>query len=180
VKRPVHFEVSADDSALFRKTVGPVKPLRDERFVHTPRRRPGRARFTKAGRLAALEASLTQIDPLIGSGEALSYRQPGVPQNVLRKLGRGEYGLDGELDLHGLNVAQAKRVLHDFLAGALARHAQCVRIIHGKGLRAGSRGPVIKSAVDTVLRQTSAVAAYVSAGHGSGGTGAVHVLLSTR
>jgi DNA-nicking Smr family endonuclease len=55
-----------------------------------------------------------------------------------------------------------------------------VRIIHGKGLRSGSRGPVIKSAVDAVLRQTSAVAAYVSAGHGAGGTGAVHVLLSTR
>jgi DNA-nicking Smr family endonuclease len=180
VKRLVHFQVSADDSELFRKTVGPVKPLRDDRFVHPPRRRPGRARFTKAGRLAALEASLAQIDPLVASGESLSHRRPGVPESVLRKLRRGEYGLDGELDLHGLNVAQAKHALHDFLAGALARHALCVRIIHGKGLRSGSRGPVIKSAVDAVLRQTSAVAAYVSAGHGSGGTGAVHVLLSTR
>jgi DNA-nicking Smr family endonuclease len=180
VKRLVHFEVSADDSELFRKTVGPVKPLRDDRFFNAPRRRPGRARFTKAGRLAAIEASLTQIDPLVASGEPLSHRRPGVPDHVLRKLRRGEYGLDGELDLHGLNVAQAKHALHDFLAGALARHALCVRIIHGKGLRSGSRGPVIKSAVDAVLRQTSAVAAYVSAGHGSGGTGAVHVLLSTR
>ena len=180
MKRPVHFQVPADDSELFRKTVGPVKPLRDDRFVHTPRRRPGRARFTKAGRLAALEASLAQIDPLVGSGESLSHRRAGVPESVLRKLRRGEYGLDGELDLHGLNVAQAKHALHDFLAGALARHALCVRIIHGKGLRSGARGPVIKSAVDAVLRQTSAVAAYVSAGHGSGGTGAVHVLLSTR
>jgi DNA-nicking Smr family endonuclease len=180
VKRRVHFEVSADDSELFRKTVGPVKPLRDDRFLPTPRRRPGRARFTQAGRLAAIEASLTQIDPLVSSGEPLSHRRPGVPESVLRKLRRGEYGLDAELDLHGLNVTQAKLALHDFLAGALAHHALCVRIIHGKGLRSGSRGPVIKSAVDAVLRQTSAVAAYVSAGHASGGTGAVHVLLSTR
>ncbi len=180
MKRTVPSKVSDEDSALFRETVGAVKPLRDDRFVHKPRRRPGRARFTKAGRLAAIEASVAQIDPMLTSGESLSHRRPGVPESVLRKLRRGEYELDGELDLHGLNVAQAKHALHEFLAGALARHALCVRIIHGKGLRSGSRGPVIKSAVDAVLRQTSAVAAYVSAGHNAGGTGAVHVLLSTR
>jgi DNA-nicking Smr family endonuclease len=182
VKRTAPFHVSADDSELFRKTVGPVKPLRHDRLIHAPRRRPGRAHFTKAGRLAAIEPGVTgrQIDPLVASAEPLSHRRPGVPESVLRKLRRGEYGLDGELDLHGLNVAQAKHALHDFLAGALARHAICVRIIHGKGLRSGSRGPVIKSAVDAVLRQAPAVAAYVSAGHGSGGTGAVHVLLVGR
>ena len=180
MKRIVPSTVSNEDRELFRKTVGAVKPLRTDRVVQTPRRPPGRARFTKAGRLAALEASLAQIDPMVASGAALSHRRPGVPESVLRKLRRGEYGLDGELDLHGLNVAQAKHALHDFLAGALARHAVCVRIIHGKGLRSGSRGPVIKSAVDAVLRQTAAVAAYVSAGHEAGGTGAVHVLLSNR
>jgi DNA-nicking Smr family endonuclease len=180
VKRIAHYEVSVDDSELFRKTVGPVKPLRHDRVVHAPRRRAGRARFTKAGRLAAIKESQAQIDPMVGRGEALSHRRPGVPESVLRRLRRGEFGLDGELDLHGLNVAQAKHALHDFLAGALARHALCVRIIHGKGLRSGSRGPVIKSAVDAVLRQTPAVAAHVSAGHGDGGTGAVLVLLSLR
>lgn len=180
MKRIAHFEVSAEDSELFRKTVGPVKPLRDDRHIHAPRRRPGRARFTKAGRVAAIRESLAQIDPMVAAGERLSHRRPGVPESVLRKLRRGEFGLDDELDLHGLNVAQAKHAMHDFLAGALARHALCVRIIHGKGLRSGSRGPVIKSAVDSVLRQTSAVAAYVSAGHGDGGTGAVLVLLSLR
>jgi DNA-nicking Smr family endonuclease len=179
LKRIAQHEVSSEDSELFRRAVGPVKPLRDDRFVHTPRRRAGRARFTKAGRLAAITESLTRIDPMVAGAEALSHRRPGVPENVLRKLRRGEYGLDDELDLHGLNLAQAKHALHDFLAEALARQALCVRIIHGKGLRSGNRGPVLKSAVDAVLRQTAAVAAYVSAGHGDGGTGAVLVLLST-
>jgi DNA-nicking Smr family endonuclease len=181
LKRIAHFEaraaVSAEDSELFRRTVGAVKPLRDDRVAHLPRRRKGRARFTKAGRVAAIEETLAQIDPMVAGSEALAHRRPGVPESALRKLRRGEYGLDDELDLHGLNVAQAKQVLHDFLAEALARHALCVRIIHGKGLRSGSRGPVVKSAVDAVLRQTAAVAAYVSAGHGAGGTGAVMVLL---
>ena len=180
MKRIARHEVSTEDSELFRRTVGPVKPLRDERFVQAPRRRAGRARFTRAGRVAAITEHLARIDPLVAGGEALLHRRPGVPESVLRKLRRGEYGLDDELDLHGLNLTQAKHALHDFLAEALARHALCVRIIHGKGLRSGTRGPVIKSAVAAVLRQTAAVAAYVSAGHGDGGTGAVLVLLSAR
>lgn len=180
MKRIAPFEVSAEDIELFRRTVGPVKPLRDDRFVHAPRRRAGRARFTKAGRVAAIKESVAQIDPLVAGSEPLSHRRPGVPETVLRKLRRGDYGVDDELDLHGLTVAQAKHALHDFLAEALARHASCVRVIHGKGLQSGARGPVIKSAVDAVLRQTSAVMAYVSAARGHGGTGAVFVLLSKR
>ena len=179
MKRIAHLEVSADDSELVRRTVGPVKPLHDDRFVQGPRRRTGRARFTKAGRVAAIKESLAQIDPMVAGNEALSHRRAGVPDNVLRKLRRGEYGLDDELDLHGLNVAQAKHALHDFLATALARQALCVRIIHGKGLRSAG-GPVLKSAVNAVLQQTPAVAAYVSASHRDGGTGAVLVLLSAR
>ncbi len=55
---------------------------------------------------------------------------------------------------------------------------RCVRIIHGKGLRSGHRGPVLKAAVNAVLRRTGAVLAYVSARQVDGGTGAVYVLLS--
>jgi DNA-nicking Smr family endonuclease len=176
----VKLKASPEDIQLFRKTVGAVKPLRYDRVTPAPRRRAGRARFTKAERLAALEEGLagTQADAFALSGETLSHRRPGVPDSVLRKLRRGEYGIDGELDLHGLNVPQAKQALHSFLAGALARHSICVRIIHGKGLRSGSRGPVVKSVVNAVLRQTPAVSAYVSAAKGDGGTGAVHVLLT--
>ena len=172
-------KASPEDVELFRKTVGTVKPLGDDRIVTPPRRRAGRARLTKAERLAAVEESPAggQADALAIAGETLSHRRPGVPESVLRKLRRGTYRIEGEIDLHGLTAAQATRVLKTFLAGALARHAECVRIIHGKGLRSGSRGAVLKSAADAVLRQTPGVAAYVSAGPADGGTGAVHVLL---
>ena len=173
-------KVSPEDAELFRQTVGTVKPLGHDRIVAAPRRRAGRARLTKAERLAALEESPTvaQADALAISGETLSHRRPGVPESVLRKLRRRDYGIEGEIDLHGLTVAQAKRVLHVFLAGALARHAVCVRIIHGKGLRSGSRGAVLKSTVDAVLRQAPGVIAFVSAAPADGGTGATHVLLT--
>ena len=169
-----------DDAALFREAMRDVKPLRTDQDVAAPRRRAARARFARLERLAVLDESLHGElgDPLVASGEELSFRRPGVAENVLRKLRRGEYRVGGELDLHGLTVAQAKEALRGFLAAALARHAGCVRIIHGKGLRSGHRGPVLKSVVSGVLRRTSAVVAFVSARPVDGGTGAVYVLLA--
>jgi DNA-nicking Smr family endonuclease len=181
-KAPITVSEADDDAELFRRTVGPVKPLRQDRHVPAPRRRPGRARFARQDRLAVLEESLTGgvDDPLIASGDELAHRRPGVPESVLRKLRRGEYRVQGELDLHGLTVTQAQDALREFLAEALERRAGCVRIIHGKGLRSGHRGPVLKGEVSAVLRRTSAVVAYVSARPVDGGTGAVYVLLSNK
>jgi DNA-nicking Smr family endonuclease len=173
---------SAEDVELFRKTVGKVKPLRLEGAVPATGRRKGRARAARVDRLALLEASVTGAvaEPMVGRGDELAHRRPGVPASVLRRLRRGEFRVEGELDLHGLTAAQAQQVLSAFLASALARHATCVRIIHGKGLRSGQRGPVLKNTVSSVLRRTPAVAAYVSARPEDGGTGAVLVLLSNR
>jgi DNA-nicking Smr family endonuclease len=170
-----------EDVRLFREAMRDVRPLGMDRDTVTPRRRPARARFTRMERFAVLEESVTgapHADPLVASEEALSFRRPGVPENVLRRLRRGEYRVSGELDLHGLTVAQAKQALRRFLSAAMARHAGCVRIIHGKGLRSGHQGPVLKNLVSGVLRRTSAVVAFVSARPVDGGTGAVYVLLS--
>ena len=173
-------KLDENDRALFREAVADVTPLRHDRFPVAPRRRPGRARFTRADRLAVLDESLhgSPHDPFVASGDELSYRRPGVADQVLRRLRRGEYRVDGELDLHGMTLSESKQALRAFLAAALARHAGCVRIIHGKGLRSGHRGPVLKGAVSGLLRRTSAVVAFVSARPVDGGTGALYVLLS--
>jgi DNA-nicking Smr family endonuclease len=170
-----------EDAKLFRDAVSDVKPLHGDHHPVSPRRRPVRARFKRLERFAAVvEESLQEApgDPLVEGGEPLSFRRPGVADTVLRKLRRGEYRLSGELDLHGLTVAQAKQALGAFLAAALARHAGCVRIIHGKGLRSGQSGPALKNLVNGVLRRTSAVMAFVSARPEDGGTGVVWVLLA--
>ena len=83
-----------------------------------------------------------------------------------------------EFYLGALTAAEAKHALREFLIEALERRVRCVRIVHGKGLRSGHRGPVLKSTVSGVLRRTGAVLAYVSARPVDGGTGAVYVLLS--
>ncbi len=98
---------------------------------------------------------------------------------MLRKLRRGDYRVQGEIDLHGLTVAEASRRCASFWRQALQRQWRCVRIIHGKGLRSGHRGPVLKGMVGTLLRKSGPVLAFVSARQVDGGTGAVYVLLSS-
>jgi len=169
-----------ENARLFREAVRGVRPLRARTSpVQPPRARP-RARFTRADRAAVLRESLEPqgLDPEALTGEALAFHRPQIPAAVLRRLRRGDYRVQREIDLHGMTVVEAKLALREFLLRALEQHVRCVRIVHGKGLRSGPRGPVLKAAVSAVLRRTGAVLAYVSARAVDGGTGAVYVLLS--
>jgi DNA-nicking Smr family endonuclease len=170
-----------DERRLFREAVRGVKPLQHKRTAPSQPRRPPRARFARADRAAVLEESLDGhgSDPELASGEELVFCRPQVQPTVLRRLRRGEYRVQREIDLHGLTVSQAKAALREFLSAAITQQVRCVRIIHGKGLRSGHRGPVLKTAVNGLLRRTGAVLAYVSARPADGGTGAVYVLLSS-
>jgi DNA-nicking Smr family endonuclease len=173
--------VSEEDAELFRTAVRDVTPLGRKR--PTPQKKKGappRARFTRADRQAVLRESLEgPIDEgLVSGGDELVWRRPGVQPAVLRNLRRGLYRVEAEFDLHGLNVVQAKAALAAFLAQALESDMRCVRIVHGKGLRSGHRGPVLKNVVSTALRRIATVVAFVSARPVDGGTGALYVLLS--
>ena len=174
---------AAEDTALFREATRDVRPLGHERHV-TPagkvRKPPPTARFTRADRTAILDESLSAApdDPSVAGGEVASFARPGVQRSVLLRLRRGHYKVQAEVDLHGLTERDAKEVLRRFLAEALQRNVRCVRIIHGKGLRSGPRGPVLKAMVTSLLRRSSHVLAFVSARGVDGGTGAVYALLS--
>lgn len=170
-----------DDVRLFREAVQDVKRLPRRETPVASRRRPVPiARFSRADRHAVLLESMDgeSGDPELAAGDELVYHRAGVHMPVLRKLRRGGYRVQAEIDLHGLTVAEAKLALRDFLADALDRQFRVVRVIHGKGLRSGHRGPVLKGAVSSVLRRIGAVVAYVSARQVDGGTGAVYVLLA--
>jgi len=170
-----------DDKRLFREAVRDVKRLRTQPRVTPPKPRP-RARFARLDDLEVLKESL-QIAPgelLVETGDEMSFRRAGVQDAVLRKLRRGQFRVEAELDLHGLTVAQAKVELRDFLATALRAGMRCLRIIHGKGLRSGNRGPVLKHTANLLLQRTDAVLAFTSARPVDGGTGAIYVLLGRR
>jgi len=170
-----------DDLKAFREAVRGARPLAHEpRVVHRKKPRP-QARFRRADELSVLAESLTlsaeQLE--VESGDELVFRRPGVQDSVIRKLRRGQYRVEAEIDLHGLIVDQARPALRAFLARAIADGRRCVRVIHGKGLRSGSRGPVLKNAVNLILRKTAPVVAFCSARRVDGGTGAIYVLLAT-
>ena len=83
-------------------------------------------------------------------------------------------------DNGGLTYDEASLALEQFVSSSLDQGLHCVRIVHGKGLRSGATGPVIKPLVDQWLRGCSGVLAFASARPADGGTGAVNVLLKTR
>ena len=172
-----------EDVSLFRDAVRDVKPLEPESQVMAldrPRPSP-KARFARADRQAVLQESLDAVDagdPAIAGGEELVFHRPGIQDSVVRNLRRGQYRVQAEIDLHGLTGAEAKQVLREFVAQAVEQQLRCVRIIHGKGLRSGYRGPVLKGTVSGVLKRMGVVLAYVSARQVDGGTGAVYVLLA--
>jgi len=170
-----------DDKHLFREAVRDVKRLRTQPRITPPKPRP-RARFARLDNLEVLKESLdiSPGDLLVESGDELSFRRAGVQDAVLRKLRRGQFRVEAELDLHGLTVAQAKIELRDFLLNAQRSGMRCIRIIHGKGLRSGHRGPVLKHTANALLQKTAAVLAFSSARPVDGGTGAIYVLLGRR
>ena len=116
-------------------------------------------------------------DEAVTGDQALSFQRAGVRIQVMRRLRRGLYPIEGELDLHGLSQTAARDRLAGFLARSRDGGCRCVRIIHGKGYRSGARGPVLKAAVNLWLRRHMDVMAFVSARAIDGGGGAVYVLL---
>lgn len=174
--------VSDEDSALFRAAVSGAKRLRGDKRVTAPRKRtPPQPRFTEADEREVLdELAAARPDPDLETGDELSWRRPGVQLGVMRKLRRGQYHVERQLDLHGLRVTEARKLVSEFLADAAGRGLGCVRIVHGKGRGSTRRIPVLKQHVGAWLMRSDKVLAFASARPEDGGTGAVLVLLRRK
>ena len=169
-----------DDDNLFQRLMSDAKPLKTEQRIPTATKKPKpKARFTRADESAALAESLdVDIDDLEeSSGEALRFKRATVGRTTMRMLTRGSYAIQAEIDLHGMTLAEAKPRLEKFVHRCAGNNKLCIRIVHGKGLGSGLRGPVLKKGVDRWLRRWDAVLAFSSARQADGGTGAVYVLL---
>ena len=172
--------MNEDDKDLFRRAMSDAKPLKSDERVQPSSKKPRpKAKFSKADEKEVLKESLeVDIDDTeAASGEALRFKRPPVSRTTMRMLQRGAYSIQAEIDLHGMTVAEAKPRLQTFVDRCARNGKLCIRIVHGKGLGSGDRGPVLKSAVNRWLRKWDAVLAFVSARQVDGGTGAVYVLL---
>jgi DNA-nicking Smr family endonuclease len=169
-----------EDVALFRELMGDARPIDPD--IRAPEYKPKpkpRARFRRDDERSVLRESLEgEIDEIeTGAGEALRFHRASVGRRTMRKLARGNFAVQNEIDLHGMTVPEAKGQLRDFISESVFRGHTCVRIVHGKGRGSGDRGPVLKGKVNNWLRRWNDVLAFVSTRQVHGGTGAVYVLI---
>jgi len=166
---------------LFRSAMSDAVPLQSDGRVEQPASDlEPTARQFELDESQALAESISDeidIDRLLDTDGDLSFRRPGVGADVVRRLRRGHWVLQSQIDLHGLRVDEAREALVDYLAACLRREQRCVRVIHGKGLGSVNKEPVLKGKVLRWLTQRDEVLAFCQAGPTDGGSGALVVLL---
>jgi len=164
--------------AMDQLGVAPLAP--HERVEHPPRKHPPHARSRARDDAAVLVESVSDeidVERLLDTDDALSYRRSGIGPDVLRRLRRGEWVIQAEIDLHGLRVDEARSALATFLRETVKRGLRCVRVVHGKGLGSKDRTPVLKNKTRAWLMQRDEVIAFAQARPAEGGAGALVVLL---
>ena len=171
-----------EDSISFADMLDDVKVLASsDKVVHDspkPRPVPVQSERDEEKIMQELLVSPNEYEEM-QPGDSLSYFQPGIQKQVFRKLKRGQYSIEAELDLHGLTRDEAQQQLNEFIFDVRERGMRCIRIIHGKGYGSSNQGPVIKPLVNQWLRKRSEILAFCSARPVDGGTGAVYVLVKS-
>ena len=179
-------KVQAVEANIFQSSVGGVKrmPASDRYVPQLPKTAvaaatPARKLTQAEDDAAVLRESLSdlfEVDHYLEDDPALNYSAPGVGPDVMKKMRKGHWPVQDELDLHGMNRDQARDALGAFLTRSAQRNHRCVCVIHGRGF--GSRGqePVLKSMVHSWLVQKGVVA-FCQARNNEGGEGALIVLL---
>lgn len=172
-------KLDPQDSALFRRAMQGVKPLKagparaaPQPPTSSPRKQPVQVKPLAEDPFSDYET----LDP-VGSEDSLSFARSGISARFLRRLQRGDKGIEASLDLHGKTIEEARQVLYQFLLQCQAAGRKQVLIVHGKG-RFGNK-PILKNKLNHWLRQTELVLAFCSAKLKDGGTGAVYVLLKS-
>jgi DNA-nicking Smr family endonuclease len=167
-----------ENDNLFRAIVGKVRAIDTNTVILKPDKKPRPIPAIK---------QLEQVDPLqnqiVDSLETLyqedrvAFIAPGLQKGVLKKLRKGYFGLDADIDLHGLNSREALQQLLRFLHHCVEAGKRCVLIVHGKGYHSPDNQPVLKNDINLWLRQHKDVLAFCSAPSKVGGAGALLVLL---
>ncbi|WP_179947953.1 Smr/MutS family protein [Thiomonas intermedia] len=160
-----------------RPLAQPTPPLPPGLLPRPPRAIPRQSLLDEQAVLTEAMSDELDLDHLLETDDTLSWRRSGVGSDTLRKLRRGHWTIQSEIDLHGLRRDEAREALGRFLRSALQREWRCVRVIHGKGLSSPLREPVLKHKVRSWLMQRDEVMAYVQARPSDGGAGALVLLL---
>jgi DNA-nicking Smr family endonuclease len=165
----------------FARAVGPVQAVPEQGRAQPAGDKPTpHPRQREADERAALREALSDevdVESLLLTDDGLSFRRPGLPADVVTRLRRGQWSIQGQIDLHGLRRDEAREQLGAFVHRSLRSGWRCVRVVHGKGHGSPGGEPVLKAKVQRWLAQSAEVIAFAQATGPQGGAGALVVLL---
>tara|TARA_B110000967_G_C18821445_1_gene528933 strand:- start:473 stop:1006 length:534 start_codon:yes stop_codon:yes gene_type:complete len=173
----------AKDEDLFWEEVKDVKPLKIKSklidiTLKKPKPRPIARQLIQDEKNVLIE-SLS--DEYIADGVELdddsSYLRSGHSPDIIKRLKRGYWTIQGSIDLHGMISKEAKEYIVDYIQECKRKKIRCIRIIHGKGYGSKNKEPVLKKKVRNWLMQKDEVIAYSEAPRHDGGSGVAIVLL---
>ncbi|WP_028103921.1 Smr/MutS family protein [Pseudoduganella violaceinigra] len=188
-------KAAAAAATVFQSSMSGVQKMKpSDRYVPPPAKGPAAAnRPAPAGKRGPLTAAeqaaddaavlreslsdLFEVDHYMEEDPALNYTAPGVGPDVMKKMRKGQWPVQDELDLHGMRRDEARQAVSDFLLKASRRNFRCVCVIYGRGYGSPKGEPVLKSMVHSWLVQTDGVIAFCQARAEEGGEGALMVLL---
>ena len=179
--------VDDDDAELWRRVTAEIKPIRRRKETRPP---PPPSTLEPKSSAAAAKPSRTpgalplptrplpsRTPPQAELGHGVA---PGLDKRTLIKLRRGQFRVEGEIDLHHCTQEQAHRALDAFLAASHAAGRRCVLVITGKGLKSDGTLGVLRHGVPHWLNlppNRARVLAFCHATPADGGEGALYVLL---
>lgn len=187
---PAGSTMSAEDAESFALYMAGVRELTD-RATRIPRS-ANRVEKAAKGALPKLDLDAPareQLAALVAEGvrfetsddgERIEGRRIEVEPKEVRRLRRGQYTVDQQLDLHGLHVPEARKAIETFIEKRRKEGDRVVRIIHGKGGHSPRGTSALRGEIAAWLSQGPAkrhVAAFATAPPDEGGAGAMLVLL---
>ncbi|HEX4508964.1 MAG TPA: Smr/MutS family protein [Burkholderiaceae bacterium] len=167
----------------FELAVGKVAPLkaapRADMRLPPPTAYPRQRELDEQRALAEALSDEVDVESLLLTDDGLGFRRPGISMDVLTRLRRGQWSIQGQLDLHGLRRDEAREAVAAFVRHSAQQGQRCLRVVHGKGHGSPGREPVLKSKVQRWLAQRAEVIAFAQASGPQGGAGALIVLLAS-
>jgi DNA-nicking Smr family endonuclease len=181
-RRAHELEIKRQKEAnLFKEFLKDVKPIPQKNIAVLQAEKPPPLPLQKMldDEQVLIEALSDEwdVERYLETDEGLSFRRNGIGQEALRKLRRGLWVVQSQIDLHGYRTDEAREAVTAFVKSCVKRDLRCVRIIHGKGLGSAGKEPVLKEKVKRWLVQKDEVLAFCQAPPRDGGAGALLVIL---
>jgi len=180
---PVHKDIVPDDEDVFRSAMKEVVEIREYREIPVKQKKVS----LSLKKVSASDEKVLKVLEEIGRGrgpfplsdtqEYVEWVNEGYRPGIAQRLHKGHYAVRDYIDLHGFTLDDADKEVERFIKESLRKGHQCIKIIHGRGLRSPD-GPVLKKAVIQWLltRYRKHLAAFASARQCDGGLGALYIL----